>query len=54
MIISYTWMKNSLLENQMKDSQEYDFLLFARRDIKSALIPEFIKQIGLYAYHNTK
>lgn len=33
------------------NSDKYDILHFARRDIKEALIPSFVKEISSYAFH---
>lgn len=39
-----------VIEKSDKSSDEYDTLIFVRRDIKACTIPSFIKKIAPYAF----
>ena len=41
---------NKMIVSKSKSNFEYDNLIFVRRDLKSMIIPSFIKRIGRYAF----
>lgn len=45
---------NFLLGKSTNNSEDYDVLLFARRDIVEAAIPSFIKKIALYSFEKCR
>lgn len=54
---NFIYIDNKMLigkSKKNKDSDEYDLLLFARRDIKSIVIPSFVRIIGAYAFNSCK
>ena len=46
------YQNDFILGKSNPKSDIFDVLVFARRDIKTAIIPSFIKQIGPYAFNN--
>lgn len=49
----YSYLNNKfLLAKSSPESDSYDVLLFARRDVSEVVIPSFIRKIGSFAFNN--